>query len=359
MIVGVTGYFCSGKDTMASILMAKGFEHVSLSDMIRDEMKVRGRRIDIPGLTEVGNELRRLEGPGTLGRRALARMDFSRNWVVTSIRHPAEVEALRERPDFVMVFVDASQRKRFERSLTRARKGDPTTLETFAAEEKRQMRAEAGDGTAQQLEACRRMADLRITNNGSPDAFREKITQFLGRGLYDHFLPRPSWDEYFMMMAEVAATRGNCIKRRVGAVLVLNRQILSTGYNGTPKGITNCCDGGCPRGAGVADSGSGLTECIAVHAEENAIIQAAAHGVSIRGATLYCTLCPCQFCARAIINAGIVEVVYRYGYATDEMTTRLFKEVGVKLRKLENPAVTVAPIYAPRPGKRRSPGRKC
>src|SRR5690606_16077307 len=132
MIVGVTGFFCSGKDTMAELLMQKGFAHVSLSDIIRDEVRARGLEINIPNLTEIGNELRRREGAGVLARRALDRIDHSRNWVVTSIRHPAEVQALRARPDFIMVFIEADQRLRFERSLQRARPGDPETFEAFA-----------------------------------------------------------------------------------------------------------------------------------------------------------------------------------------------------------------------------------
>jgi len=345
MIIGVTGFFCSGKDTLAGILAAKGCAHVSLSDIIRQELDRRKMDITIPNLTRVGNELRKERGPGILAERALEVIDFSRNWVVTSIRHPSEVEVLRTRPDFVMVFVDAPQKIRFERSLLRARKGDPLTFEQFVAEEKRQMNPKDGDPAAQALAACRTLADARITNSSSLENFHRKITQLVSRHLFEHFLPRPSWDEYFMMMAEVAATRSNCIKRRVGAVVVANKQVVSSGYNGTPKGITNCSEGGCPRCASAGDSGSGLGECLCVHAEENAIVQAAAHGVSIRGAALYCTLCPCSYCAKSIINAGITEVVYGGSYAMDAVTEKLFKESGIHFRKLADPSVTVRPVF--------------
>lgn len=345
MIIGVTGFFCSGKDTLAGILTAKGFAHVSLSDIIRQELTQRKKDITIPNLTRVGNELRTERGPGVLAERALEVIDFSRNWVVTSIRHPAEVEVLRTRPDFVMVFVDAPQKVRFERSLLRARKGDPLTFDQFAAEEKRQMSPSDGDPAAQALAACRQLADARISNAATLETFEKKITTLVGKHLFEHFLPRPNWDEYFMMMAEVAATRSNCIKRRVGAVVVANKQVVSSGYNGTPKGITNCCEGGCPRCASAGNSGSGLGECLCVHAEENAIVQAAAHGVAIRGATLYCTLCPCSYCAKSIINAGINEVVYGGAYAMDSVTEKLFKEAGIHFRKLETPSVTVRPVF--------------
>ena len=353
MIVGVTGLFASGKDSMADLLQQKGFAHVSLSDMLRADLTRRGEEVTIPKLTEPGNALRREHGPGVLAQRALEHIDHSRNWVVTSIRTPAEIETLRARPDFILAFVDADRRVRFERSRLRARPGDPETLEQFIAWEERQLNA-GNDPAAQSLAACREMANVRFTNEGTVEEFHAQIVEFLQRELFTHFLPRPSWDEYFMMVAEVASTRSNCIKRRVGAVITFEKQILSTGYNGTPKGIKNCCDGGCPRGAAVADSGASLAECIAVHAEENAIIQAAVHGVSIKGGTLYCTLCPCHFCARAIINAGIKEVIYHHGYVSDAMTTRLFDEAGVALRKLEAPAVTVMPRYSPEAFARRT-----
>lgn len=345
MIVGITGFFCSGKDTMADILRAKGFAHVSLSDIIREELASRQMAVTIPNLTEVGNELRRAHEPGVLAERALQRMDFGRNWVVTSIRHPAEVAALRRRIDFVLVFLDAPQKVRFERSQARARPGDPTTLEEFIAWETRQLDPHQGDPAAQAMAACRDLADERIENATDINDLRGKADAFVARGLVEYFLPRPSWDEYFMMIAEVAAIRGNCLRRRVGAVIVRNHQILSTGYNGTPKGITNCSDGGCPRCAGHAASGASLDECLCVHAEENAIVQAAANGVAIRDGMLYCTLSPCSYCAKSIINAGIVEVVYGGNYALSPISAALFKEAGVKLRKLENPSVTVEPRF--------------
>ena len=345
MIIGVTGYFCAGKDTIADYLQTKGFAHVSLSDMLREELKRRGKKITIPNLTEVGNELRRTSGPGVLGEKAIEAIDFSRNWVVTSIRHPAEVEALRSRPDFFLVFVDAPRKIRFERSMGRARKGDPQTFEEFEAAEKQQLSPKGGDPAAQALSSCKKIADEKINNNASQEKLQDKVTDIVAKELFNHFLPRPDWDEYFMMMAEVAATRSNCIKRRVGAVIVHNRQILSTGYNGTPKGIRNCSDGGCPRCGGGGASGAGLNECLCVHAEENSIVQAASHGVAIRGGTLYCTLCPCSYCAKSIINAGIEEVVYGGAYAMDVVTRKLFEEAGVVFRKLESPAVSVRPVF--------------
>ena len=146
--------------------------------------------------------------------------------------------------------------------------------------------------------------------------------------------PRPSWDEYFMEIAHVVAKRSNCSRRKVGAVIMNRNHILSAGYNGTPRGVKNCFEGGCPRCAGKTPSGKGLDECLCTHAEQNAICQAALHGVAIDGATLYVTISPCLICAKLIINAGIREVVYDGDYtAFLDTVKKMFKSAGVKYRR--------------------------
>ena len=147
---------------------------------------------------------------------------------------------------------------------------------------------------------------------------------------------RPGWDKYFMDIALVAASRSNCSRRHVAAVLVRDRRIISTGYNGTPRGVRNCSDGGCPRCNSDTPSGQGLGDCLCCHAEENAIVQAAYHGIAVKGATLYTTFSPCLTCAKMIINAGIVEVVYYKHYTIDDVSTALLKEAGVVVRPLED-----------------------
>lgn len=146
---------------------------------------------------------------------------------------------------------------------------------------------------------------------------------------------RPGWDKYFMDIALVAASRSNCCRRHVAAVLVRDRRIISTGYNGTPRGVRNCSDGGCPRCNSNTPSGHGLGDCLCSHAEENSIVQAAYHGISVKGSTLYTTYSPCLSCAKMIINAGIVEVVYHQRYSIDDVSTALLKEAGVIVRPLK------------------------
>ena len=144
---------------------------------------------------------------------------------------------------------------------------------------------------------------------------------------------RPDWDTYFIDIAHVVARRGNCRRRQVAALIVVDRRIVSTGYNGTPRGVPNCTDGGCPRCVSPARSGENLGDCICAHAEENAIVQAAYHGIAVRGGTLYCTLSPCLMCCKMIINAGLVEVVYELEYHFSAQARRLLETAGVRVRR--------------------------
>lgn len=148
--------------------------------------------------------------------------------------------------------------------------------------------------------------------------------------------PRPTWDDYFMEIAHVVSKRSNCLRRHVGAVIMKDNHILSTGYNGTPRGVKNCFDGGCPRCSGKVKSGTHLDECLCTHAEQNAICQAAYYGVGIAGSTIYVTISPCLTCAKLIINAGIKEVVYGGDYAFLDTVKKMFKAAGVKHRKFES-----------------------
>ncbi|MGE4589483.1 MAG: cytidine/deoxycytidylate deaminase family protein [Acidaminococcaceae bacterium] len=136
---------------------------------------------------------------------------------------------------------------------------------------------------------------------------------------------RPDWDTYFMEMAQVASKRSTCLRRSVGAVIVKDKRILSTGYNGTPKGMAHCEEVGCLRTKLNVPSGKMHELCRGIHAEQNAVIQAAVHGVSVDGATLYCTHQPCVVCTKILINAGIKRIVYANPYP-DELAENMMKE---------------------------------
>jgi dCMP deaminase len=146
---------------------------------------------------------------------------------------------------------------------------------------------------------------------------------------------RPSWDEYFMQIVEIVKTRSTCLRRQVGALVVRDKRILATGYNGAPTGCKHCAEIGCLRDKLNIPSGQRQELCRASHAEQNAIAQAAYSGTSIKGGTLYITHQPCSICAKMIINAGIVKVVFRGDYP-DDLAMDLLQEAGIRVVKYEN-----------------------
>lgn len=146
---------------------------------------------------------------------------------------------------------------------------------------------------------------------------------------------RPSWDDYFMHITREVAKRSTCLRRQVGAILVKDKHILSTGYNGAPRGLPHCEEVGCLREQNDIPSGERAELCRGLHAEQNAIIQAAVHGISIPGATLYCTTQPCILCAKMLINAGVIRIVYEGPYP-DELARDMLAEAGVALVRWPN-----------------------
>lgn len=141
---------------------------------------------------------------------------------------------------------------------------------------------------------------------------------------------RPSWDEYFLSIARLVATRSTCLRRQVGAVAVKNKQVLATGYNGAPSGITHCDQAGCLRDELNVPSGQRHELCRALHAEQNAFLQAARHGANLNEATLYITTQPCSICAKMIINVGIKKIVIEGAYP-DEFALQFLNEAGIEM----------------------------
>jgi dCMP deaminase len=173
--------------------------------------------------------------------------------------------------------------------------------------------------------------DLVLSWEESEPGAQERLNQLILREMRKP--GRPDWDEYFMKIAQVASMRSNCIKRKVGAVIVKDKRIISTGYNGTPRGTKNCNEGGCPRCNSLASSGTRLEECLCSHAEENAITQAAYHGTTVKDGIIYTTFAPCLLCSKMIINSGIVEVIFNVDYPVSDTSFRLFEEAAVKIRQ--------------------------
>ena len=181
------------------------------------------------------------------------------------------------------------------------------------------------------------MAGLSPRGSGGVDR-RGHLTEThlpaVGRGLVGRLHSRPSWEEYFMDITQLVAKRSTCLRRQVGALLVKDKKILATGYNGAPARLEHCLEIGCLREQQSVPSGERHELCRGLHGEQNAIIQAAYHGVAIRGATLYCTNHPCVICSKMLINAGIERIVYEEGYA-DDLAGQMLKESGIKVERFK------------------------
>jgi len=333
MIIGVSGRNGAGKGEVVNYLADRSFYGLSLSDVIRDELAKEGVEPTREAMIAKGTALRARYGPGALALRLIDRLIPDRNYAIDSIRHPAEVEALRESGHgFHLVWVDAPLEVRFDRMQARGRPGDPQDIEAMRDVETRE--AGGGDASGQQLDAVSALADFVVENDGELGSLHDKIRSVFRETLY---FDRPTWDEYFMSIARVVASRSNCVKRKVAAVVTLDKRIISTGYNGTPRGTRNCNEGGCPRCNDLAPGGTNLADCLCSHGEENAIVQAAYHGVSLRGSTIYTTFSPCLQCTKLIINAGLGEVVYNSHYPLGDVALSLLAEAGIEIRQFSLP----------------------
>jgi dCMP deaminase len=232
-----------------------------------------------------------------------------------------------------LVYVTSSPEMRFERMKQRRREGDPRSFEAFGIIDRREI--DGKDEFGQQLAEVFALATKKVVNEADFKELYAGVDAVLSE-LSAEFKPtRPGWDEYFMNIAKVVASRSNCLKRHVASVIVKDKRIISTGYNGTPRGLRNCNEGGCPRCNSFADSGTKLDECVCSHGEENAIVQASYHGISIKDATIYTTFSPCLLCTKMIVNSGLKEVVYNANYPMSEMPLRLLKEAGIVARQVK------------------------
>jgi dCMP deaminase len=272
------------------------------------------------------------------------------NWVTTSLPTEHVLDQYSRRPFYLLISVDAPLGIRWQRyqakygadgaaaAAAAAELGDvddnsrgtpPHTLEAFVALSD----AWLYDPATGKLPLMSRAA-VRLVNTSASLA---QLRATLGRlDLRDEGRLRPSWDSYFMALASLAAQRSNCMKRRVGCVLVRDKRVISTGYNGTPRHLVNCAGGGCPRCNQGHGSGVGLATCLCIHAEENALLEAGRERVR-EEAVLYCDTCPCLTCSIKIVQVGIREVVYSQEYSMDGETARVFTQAGVRLRKFVPP----------------------
>ncbi|KAL1836562.1 hypothetical protein VTJ49DRAFT_4923 [Mycothermus thermophilus] len=378
MFIGICGSICAGKRTIAQYLVDHhGFTQLYLRsgshtangdgpvESTDGAVAVTGDRSENSHTSSRATRRRHFSAPEAL-------LDFVTRhwrdrWVTTDIPSESVLDMYYRRPFFLLLSVDAPLTVRWHRY--QARETAATAAEVTAAAIRSLSTLDSSPSSTSlddgapattttpppslTLERFAQLSDAQLyhpTTGTLPLMSRASVRLlntssslahlYATLGTLDLLNPdrlRPSWDSYFMSLASLAAQRSNCMKRRVGCVVVRDRRVVSTGYNGTPRGMRNCGEGGCSRCNAGEGSGHALATCLCIHAEENALLEAGRERLT-QGAVLYCDTCPCLTCSIKIVQVGIQEVVYRYGYSMDGQTAAVFREAGVKLRQFVPPA---------------------
>ncbi|KAJ1727459.1 Deoxycytidine monophosphate (dCMP) deaminase [Coemansia biformis] len=366
MFIVILGTKASGKETVADYLV-RTLEFTRL--------RLVGRDADPPAASATSATSGSSDSSGVFGS-ANAILSFvtprwRTNYVTTDVTSPVDVRRLWKRPFVLVVGVDAPMGLRYRRYCARTTPPSPPLgLGEFVAADDDELYAirapAAGLSSGAEGNAMSPMLPAAYSADSMLDATIKRVLVSANVSIENTFATvedlyvyldrvdlangerlRPSWDTYFMLLSELASHRSNCMKRRVGCILVKDHQIIATGYNGTPKGVTNCNDGGCPRCNAGTPCGVSLDYCLCIHAEENALLEAGRGRVRTgQDVVLYCNTCPCLGCAKKIVQVGVRVVVYSKGYGMDELTLKLFKEAGVAVRQHTPPVLSMG-IAAP------------
>ncbi|RKP09069.1 cytidine deaminase-like protein [Thamnocephalis sphaerospora] len=325
MLIGIVGPACSGRHTVARLLVERdGFRLLT----------IRAPAGTVPGPVapaRIGSDDDDNNNAFANAKQLLAYVTprWRERFVTCDIASLDVLEQLRHRPFFVLLAVDAPTLIRYARLTARhVQPKDQPSLEEFL-----RLDDQHCFGTPSITAALTQCADIHVNNMYTN--VDELYAHISCLRLTDPKRLRPSWDAYFMLLADLAALRSNCMKRRVGCIIVRERRVVATGYNGTPRGIVNCNEGGCPRCNRGSACGTALDECICLHAEENALLEAGQERIQGGNCTLYCNTCPCLGCAKRIVQMGISEVVFARAYGSDSATKTLFLTAGVHLRQYQ------------------------
>ncbi|KAF4124329.1 dCMP deaminase [Geosmithia morbida] len=332
MLVGICGSVCAGKTKVAQYLVEHhGFERLHLVPAEAPGSRHGLATVDGADLPPARNSSDAgssaspsvFDDPEALLDHVTARWQM--RFVTTDLPDESVVDVYSRRPFFLLISIDAPLTVRWRRFLRRQEEqahpacGDGDGDGAHVAERMSSLEefVSYNDGylydADRGIQAIMSRATVRLLNTSSSLAH---LYATLGKlELTDPERLRPGWDSYFMSLASLAAQRSNCMKRRVGCVLVgRGSRVISTGYNGTPRGLRNCNEGGCPRcNDGGCSSGAALSTCLCLHAEENALLEAGRDRIR-EGAVLYCDTCPCLTCSIKICQVAISEVVYAHGY---------------------------------------------
>ena len=335
IIIGITGTLGAGKGTVVDYLVKNhDFVHYSVREYIAGEIRQRMMQLNRDNLTLIANELRHAHSPSYIVDQLYDQAVASgKNCIIESIRTPGEIISLRKKGDFFLLAVDAAIETRYKRIVNRNSETDHVPFEKFVDDEKREY--QSTDPNKQNLKKCMEMSDYHIDNDGTIEELHagvEKIMLEIAHKQGEKKHHRPGWDEYFMDIADIVAKRATCDRGRSGCVIARNNRLLVTGYVGSPSGLPHCDEVGHLMKKVLHEDGTVSMHCMrTVHAEQNAICQAAKLGISLEGATLYCKMTPCRTCAMMIINCGIVRVVCANRYHAATESEQMFEQANVKL----------------------------
>lgn len=319
MLIGLEGTFGSGGEDVVRIFTQKlKFKLLYLESIVScDDESIQVHDLTI---------FKRFQDPECLLNYVTA--NWRENLLICNLRALSNLEMFLKRPFFMLITIDSSINLKFKRV---SNKYPSWTLEKVCEE---------SDKLQLNPKYCsiQDKAKLKLINNTLDTQILYDNLQKLD--LTNPERLRPHWDSYFMHFADLAAMRSNCMKRRVGCVIVKDNRVVATGYNGTPRGAKNCNEGGCNRCNHPAESGSSsgvaLSTCLCLHAEENALLEAGRRRVE-ENSILYCNTCPCLTCTIKIVQVGITEVVYSQSYSMDEFSEKVFREAGIKFRQFIPP----------------------
>lgn len=342
MIIGITGTNGAGKGTIAEFLKQKGFKHYSVRDFLIEQIQERGLPVNRDSMVIVANQIREINSSSYIIEKLfeMAKKQGG-NSVIESVRTEGEAKAIKLSGGY-LIAIDAIPSIRYVRITTRKNETDNISYEKFLEDENREMMSE--DTNKQNISKCIELADFLATNNSDFASLFKQVENIYNKILEIEKLKtipaRPSWDEYFIKIMEAVSLRATCNRGRSGCVIVKNNHVLSTGYVGSPPGLPHCDEVGhlmIKASAEGEPEGELHEHCVrTIHAEQNAIVNAAKFGIELDGATLYCQMEPCSVCARMIIAAGIKRVVCKNKYHKADLTREMFKQTNVELVVLNN-----------------------
>ena len=365
MIIGITGTLGAGKGTIVEFLKQHGFRHYSVRNYLVKKINKLGLEVSRDSMVSVANQIRQMNSPSyiieELYKEASQEGEDS---IIESVRTPAEAEFIKKQGG-VLLAVDANPQIRYSRIILRQSETDNISFEEFLKNEQREMFST--NPNEQNLSECIDMADYIIENNKDfyhletqikniynkikdinkptiqEDNKKDDIfiseNKMLSQELEEKKTKyvRPSWDEYFMDMTRIVAKRATCDRGRSGCVVVKDKHLLVSGYVGSPVGLPHCDDVGHQFKKMIHEDNSISNHCVrTIHAEQNAICQAAKLGIPLKDSILYCKMTPCRVCAMLIINSGIKRVVCEKKYHQGQESEEMFRKAGVQLDIINN-----------------------